>query len=271
MIADRRREWARNLKRRESVSDAPEYAGSLTGPTSVGAPPRPRNRLLRALPPEESARLRPHLEPVALAPLALLAPAGAPIRHVYFPETGVISLLSRSDDGALIENGTVGHEGMVGFPLVLGVDWTASAIMSEVPGVSWRMDAAVFRALLPELPALEASLRRYLAYLFAQIAQSLACNGLHPVEQRCARWLLMTHDRVEGDEFLLTHDVVAQMLAVRRAGVSVAFEGLRDRGVIDYRRGRVTVRDRAGLEAAACECYRIVCGHRDRLLAPLAD
>jgi CRP-like cAMP-binding protein len=230
-----------------------------------------RNRLLRAVPAGERALLLPHLELVALEPLQRLADVGEPIRHVYFPETGVISLVSRLADGTCIENGTVGYEGMAGFPLVLRVEWTPSMVQGEVPGTSWRLDAGTFRELLTALPALEALLRRYVVYFFAQVSQSLACNSLHAIEQRCARWLLMTHDRVPGDEFLLTHDILAQMLAVRRASVSQAADALRARGFIQYTRGRVTVSDRAGLEGAACECYGIVRGHRDRLLGAFGD
>jgi CRP-like cAMP-binding protein len=230
-----------------------------------------RNRLIRAIPAEERQLLLPHLEPVGLAPLEVLAEIGEPIRHVYFPETGIISILSRVADGTLIENGTVGCEGMAGFPLALGVEWTPAVIMGQVPGTSWRLAAGTFRELLPTLPALDALLRRYSVYFIAQVSQSLACNSLHSVERRCARWLLMTHDRVGGDEFTLTHEVLSQMLAVRRASVSEAADALRDRGVIQYSRGRVMVTDRDGLEGAACECYRIVRDQRDRLLGAFGD
>ncbi len=252
----------------------PLSADPTSDPTAgpaPGAPPRPRNRLLRALPPEEYARLLPHLEPVVLAALEPIADAGDPIRHVYFPETGILSLVSRAADGTLVEHGTVGYEGMAGLPLALGVEWTPAVMLGEVPGISWRVDAAAFRALLPTSPGLEALLGRYVVYFLAQVSQSLLCNSLHAIEQRCARWLLMTHDRVEGDTFLLTHEVLAQMLAVRRAGVSVAADALRTRGLIEYTRGKVTVTDRAGLEAASCACYGIVRGHRDRLLGAFAD
>jgi CRP-like cAMP-binding protein len=235
------------------------------------SPRATRNRILRSLSADEHARLLPHLEPVALEPMQPIAELGAPIPHVHFPETGIISLLTRMTDGTLIENGTVGREGMAGLPLAFGVEWTPWLIVGQVPGAALRVPAATFVALLPTLPGLVALLHRYAVYLAGQTAQSLACNSLHPVERRCARWLLMTHDRVDGDEFALTHEVLAQMLAVRRAGVSVAADALRARGVIDYRRGRMTVLDRARLEAAACECYGVVRGHRDRLLGSLGD
>jgi CRP-like cAMP-binding protein len=240
-----------------------------TGATATSAVGR--NLMLRALPPEEYAQLLPHLEPFVLEPMQLLAELGDPIPHVYFPETGIVSLLSRLADGTLIENGTVGSEGMAGVPLLLGVDWTPVVMTGQVPGLSRRVEAATFRALLPTLPVLETLLRRYVVYFLAQVSQSLACNSAHTVEQRCARWLLMTHDRVPGDQFVLTHEVLAQMLAVRRAGVSVAADAMRTRGLIQYSRGRITITDRAGLEAAACECYGIVRRQRDALVGPMAE
>ena len=246
-----------------SPDDSPAGTSATTG---VG-----RNLLLRAIPAEEYARLLPHLEPFALEPMQLLAERGDPISHVHFPETGIVSLLSRLADGTLIENGTVGSEGMSGLPLLLGVEWSPVVITGQVPGLSRRVEAATFRELLPTLPVLDALLRRYVVYFLAQMSQSLACNSAHTVEQRCARWLLMTHDRVPGDQFVLTHEVLAQMLAVRRAGVSVAADAMRTRGLIQYSRGRITVTDRAGLEAMACECYGIVRRQRDALVGPMLD
>ena len=263
------------LTGRHLVCDLPEQpsprqaalhpAGIADGAT-LGGRAAPRNRLLRALPPDELKRIMPLLEPFALTPMQPLAELGHPIPHVYFPDTGIVSLLSRAASGALIENGTVGYEGMAGLPLALGVEWSPSLIVGQVPGASQRLAADAFRQLLPTLPALESLLRRYAVYLVSQISQSLACNSLHPLDQRCARWLLMTHDRVGGDDFALTHEVLSQMLAVRRAGVTEAAGALQAAGVITYARGKVTVVDRAGLERAACECYGIVRGHRDRLL-----
>jgi CRP-like cAMP-binding protein len=255
----------------------PDRAGLEPAPTTRRdrAPAQPnadgavRNRLLCALPAEEYDQVLMRLEPWMLEPLQPLADWSAAIDHVYFPDTGIISILSRLDDGMLIENGTVGFEGMAGLPLVLGVDWTPSVILGQVRGMSHRMEAAAFRELLPTLPALGELLRRYAVAFLAQVSQSLACNSLHSVDQRCARWLLMTDDRVAGDEFLLTHEVLAQMLAVRRAGVSEAAAALQRAGLIRYSRGRVTVVDRAGLERTSCECYGIIRAQRDRLLGPI--
>ena len=229
-----------------------------------------RNHLLRNIPGVELHALLPHLEPVALEPMQPITEIGQPLAHVYFPETAIISLLSRLADGTLIENGTVGCEGMAGIPLVLGTEWSTSFITGQVPGIARRVAASTFVELLPTLPDLELLLRRYALYFLTQVSQSLACNSMHPISQRCARWLLMTHDRTERDDFTLTHEILAQMLAVRRAGVSVAAGELQDAGLIRYSRGKVTVTDRAGLERSACECYGIVRGHRDRLLGPLS-
>jgi len=230
-----------------------------------------RNQLLLALPADELERLRPHLEPCPLLPLQLLIGLNAPIDHVYFPDSGIISVLSRLEDGTLIENGTVGYEGMAGLPLVLGVDWTPSMIVGQVPGMSHRVAAASFRQLLPSLPTLTRLLHRYAVAFLAQVSQSLACNSLHSVDQRCARWLLMTDDSVAGRQFVLTHQVLAQMLAVRRAGVSEAASALQRAGLIRYSRGRVTVVDRAGLEAASCECYGTIRAQRRQLLGAHVD
>ena len=228
-----------------------------------------RNHLLRSIPAEEYARIRPLLEPFQVKVMELYADLGDPIRYVIFPGTAVISLVRRTREGAMIENGTIGREGMAGLELTQGVEWALSITTGQVPGDALRMPAREFTARLPELPALAKLLARYNAYFLSQVAQSLTCNSMHPVERRCARWLLMTHDRVGGDTFQLTHEVLSQMLAVRRAGVTESAVVLQRAGHIKYSRGTVTILDRAGLESASCECYGIVRSHRDRLLGPL--
>ena len=246
---------------------SPHPAGADPGP---GGPPRrdePRNRVLGALPPDEYALLLMRLEPCAINTLDVLADAERSLRHVYFPETALISVLRRMRDGTLIEAYAVGRDGMVGVPHLLGDPGSpAGTILGEVPGSSLRMPLEELRGMLPELPALAALLPRLALALLDEVQQAVACNSLHTVEQRCARWLLMTHDRVGIDEFLLTHDVLSQMLAVRRAGVTVAAGVLQRAGIITYSRGHVRVVDRAGLEAAACECYGMVRAHGARLL-----
>lgn len=236
----------------------------------AGAQAVQRNRLLRALPVGEYAWLLPQLEPFTLAPMQVLTDVGRPLSYVYFPETAVISVLRRMRDGTLIEAGAVGREGMAGLPALFGVAWSPSTIAGQVPGTCLRMSAAALCAALPELPALAGLLQRYALAFVDQIEQTIACNSLHSVEQRCTRWLLMAHDRVGGDEFHLTHEVLARMLAVRRAGVTGAALALQRAGLIAYSRGRVTILDRAGLEAVACECHAVTRAHAERLLGDAA-
>jgi CRP-like cAMP-binding protein len=224
------------------------------------------NRLLRAIPPDEYARLLPYFERFQLEPMQMLAEPGERIPHVYFPESGIVSILRRMRDGTLIEIMTIGREGMAGISVTLGDPVSSLLITGQVPGACKRMDAEAFADILPNLERLSELLRRYVLTVFEQVAQSLACNSLHSIDQRCARWLLMTHDRVPGDEFVLTHEILAQMLAVRRAGVTEAAGALQRAGVIRYTRGRVTVRDRSGLEGFACECYAALRDEFDRLL-----
>jgi len=225
-----------------------------------------RNRLLGALPPEELARVRPHLELVRLQQRDVLFQPEAPIRHVYFPETAVVSLVSTMGDGATVEVGTAGCEGMAGLPVFLAADSSSVQAFAQIPGVAGRMDAETFMRLAEAPGALHRTLLRYTQAFLTQVAQTAACNAAHLVEERCARWLLMTHDRVDGDAFPLTHEFLAFMLGVRRAGVTVAMRTLHDGGMVEYSRGWVEVVDRAKLEGAACECYRVVRAHFDRLL-----
>lgn len=216
-----------------------------------------RNFLLRSIPQEEYARLRPHLELLEYETLDLLVEAGETFRWVYFPETSVVSVVRRMRDGALIEAGTVGREGMAGLGALLGSAWSQSTLTMQVPGLCVRMPFGVAVELLQELPTLRSLLQRFTLSFIDQVGQAVACNGRHSLVRRCARWLLSAHDRTDGDTFVLTHEVLAQMLAVRRAGVTEAAGALKAKGLIKYSRGRIVVKDRAGLEEAACECYAI--------------
>ena len=220
-----------------------------------------RNRLLAALPPEELARVRPQLERVRLKQRDLLFEPETPIGHVYFPETAVVSLVSTLENGATIEIGTAGCEGMAGLSVFLAEDTSTVRAFAQVPGVASRMDAETFTRLAGAPGTLHRMLLRYTQSFLTQVSQTAACNATHLVEERCARWLLMTHDRVEGDEFPLTHEFLAFMLGVRRAGVTVAMGTLQDAQLVRYSRGKITVLDRAALEQASCECYGVV---RDR-------
>ena len=227
---------------------------------------RPRNRLLAALPDADLAQLAPRLEPVNLELKQILFDVDAVIPHAYFLEDGVVSVLGVMKDGTAVETATIGHEGLVGLPLFLGTDRTAAQGFCQVPGRALRLEADAFRQAIAQIPALRDVTARYTQALFTLVAQSSACNRLHSVEQRCARWLLMTHDRVGRDEFPLTHLFLSQMLGVRRATVTEAAGALQGAGLIEYAYGRIAVRDRPGLERAACECYAIIRREFDRLL-----
>ena len=169
-------------------------------------------------------------------------------------------------DGASVEMATVGLEGMVGLPVFLGTDTMPSRAFGQVAGDSLRITTAAFTAEVKRNGPLVRVLNRYTQALFNQVAQTTACNRVHLVEQRCARWLLQTHDRVGSDRFSLTQEFLAQMLGVRRTGVSAAAGLLQKAGLIRYARGRITVLDRPGLESAACECYRVIKREFDRLI-----
>jgi CRP-like cAMP-binding protein len=227
-----------------------------------------RNGLLRALPAEEDAQLRPYLERVALGVKEVIYEPYQPIPYVYFPETGVTSILVIMGDGKASEVGLVGHEGMLGLPVFLGAETSSGRSFSQVPGESLRMAAGVFSEVLPRVGTLGRRLHRYTQALFTQVSQSAACNNLHAMTQRCSRWLLMTHDRVGSDEFLLTHEFLAAMLGVRRASVSAVAATLQHAGLIRYHRGQITMVNRQGLEAATCECYGLIKTEYDRLLGP---
>jgi len=224
------------------------------------------NRLLSALPDVDRQRLLPHLEPVRTALKQILYAPNEPVAQVYFPLNGVVSLMTIMDDGSAIEVATVGNEGMIGLPVFLGAGSMPGQALSQIPGDALQMTAEAFAAAVHSGGALQQVLQRYTQGLLNQIAQSAACNRLHPMTERCARWLLMTHDRVREDEFALTHEFLSQMLGVRRATVTVAVGALQQAGVIRSRWGHITIFDRAGLENASCECYRIIRAEYDRLL-----
>jgi CRP-like cAMP-binding protein len=232
------------------------------------------NHLLRLLAEESRAEydaLLPRLEPVALPRDAVLYEPDVPLSHVHFPRTGVSSIVKVMANGRRVEVGTTGNEGMVGVPVFLNAATTPFQCFMQVAGAGWRLDVHSFRAAAAPGRALHRIMERYAQYLYDQAAQLVACNRLHGVEERCARWLLMTHDRVgRAERFPLTHEFLAIMLGVRRASVSVAAEALQRAGVIQYRRGNVAVVDRPGLEAASCECYHTDSADYHRLLGASA-
>ena len=225
-----------------------------------------RNRLLAALPADEASRLAPLLERVPLPLGRVIYDPEEQIDAVYFPEDGIISVLSVMTDGSGIETATVGNDGMAGIAVFHGIDSVAEQAYVQVPGEGYRIESRAFRESLPSCPALTALLHRYSVALFTLAAQTSGCNRKHTIEQRCARWLLMVHDRVPRDDFEMTQLILSQMLGVRRATVTEAAGELQRAGYIRYSRGRVTVLDRAGLESAACDCYGIIRSTFDRLV-----
>jgi CRP-like cAMP-binding protein len=224
------------------------------------------NRLLAALPRKDRQRLAAACEQVELTLAEILCEPGAPIRHVYFPADSFISLAAPVDGRASLEVGLVGNEGMLGIPLILGISVSAQRALVRGSGSALRMTAASFHRELGASLALRRGLHRYLYALMAQFAQTAACTGFHVLEARLARWLLMTHDRAHSDRFHLTHDFLAEMLGVRRVGVTKAAGGLQRRKLISYRRGHITVMNRGGLEDASCGCYQALKETYDRIL-----
>lgn len=224
------------------------------------------NRLLGQLEAGAIDRLRPQLQPVQFDYRKVLYEAGSAIDFIYFPLSGVTSLVKTMEDGGAAEVGTVGNEGIVGVPMLFGEDASPTTVHVEVPGEGLRLPARAFRDVLSRSQSTQELMRRYAYALFNQISQVVACNLFHEVEQRCARWLLMAHDRMPGDDFMLTHEVLSLMLGVRRSSVTVAAGRLSEAGLIEYRRGHVTIRDRAGLERRSCECYHAIQQEYDRLL-----
>jgi len=228
------------------------------------------NRILEALPAVDRERLSGGMVPVALGIKTVLFEPGEPIRAVHFPLDGVVSLVTPLDDGAIVEVATVGNEGIVGVPLVLGGSLAVRAI-SQVAGSALRMDAGAFLSEMERGGALAALVHQYLQALFGQIAQAAACNRLHTNEERLSRWLLMSHDRVGVDEFAITHEFLGQMLGSRRATVTLSAGVLQAAGLIRYHRGHVAILDREGLESVACECYGVIKQQLDRVVAPAVD
>lgn len=224
------------------------------------------NKILAALPREEFEALKDKLKPVRLKLGDSVYLPEQKIDYVYFVARGIVSLLAALENGATVEAGVIGPEGMAGIAAILGADSTPNQALVQGEGHALRMSTNDIRAEFRKGGKLRDYLLRYTHTLFTQVAQTAACNRLHSIEQRLARWLLLTQDRVASPEFTLTQDFLSRMLGVRRAGVSVAANTLKQAGLIDYRRGTMVVLDRAGLEKYSCECYRIVRSEYDRYL-----
>jgi CRP-like cAMP-binding protein len=208
------------------------------------------------LPPEEYQRLLPCLQLVPLEFKNVLYEARSPIDYAYFPNRGVISALTVMEDGRAIEVVTIGDEGMVGLPLLVGAKTTANRMIVQVSGEALRLSAEALKEEASRDGPLRRLLVLYHTAFLAQVSQAVACNGLHSVYQRCCRWLLMTQDRARSDVFPMTHEFMAEMLGVRRSTVSEVLEPFKKKGLIRYSRGKITVVDREGLKAGSCECYR---------------
>lgn len=213
------------------------------------------NRLLASLPRRDYQRLAKYLEPVSLVFGQVLYEPGARIKHVYFPRSGVVSLLTVVGPGKAAEVGVVGNEGLIGGSAALGIDVAHLRAVVQGSGTSVRIASSRLRKELKACGEWYAELFRFTNVLMNQVAQTAACNRFHRVEARLARWLLATRDRVHSNHFHLTHAFLSLMLGVRRVGVTAAATSLQKRGLIAYTRGNIELRDPAGLEASACGCY----------------
>jgi CRP-like cAMP-binding protein len=235
-------------------------------PPTPTAPPT-RNGLLAQLAPEDLESLAPWLESVDL-PLGLtLSEPNAHIEHVYFPTTGSASVIVESSDGA-VEVASVGREGFVGVAAFLHADSMPTRTFMQARGHAYRVEAGVFRTVVGAKCGMQQLFARYTLAFINQVAQSVACNRLHSLEARCARWLLLTHDRVDGDQIVLTQEALSYMLGVHRPAVTLAAGVLQKAGFIVYSRGKITVLDRAGLESASCGCYQTVRKGFEALMGP---
>lgn len=224
------------------------------------------NHLLAALPADEFALLEPDLEPVSLALGDVLYESGDKLTHIYFPTTAIVSLLYIMESGATAEIGIAGNNGLIGIALFMGGETTSSRAIVQSAGNAVRMKGEKLKKAFALGGVFQDVLLRYTQSLITQISQTAVCNRLHTVEQQLCRWLLINHDQLQTDKLVMTHDLIANMLGVRREGVSIAAGNLQKRGLIKYVRGTITVLDRPGLETAVCECYQVVTDEYDRLL-----
>ena len=229
--------------------------------TNHGEPPA--NRLLAMLPEKEYRRLLPELKRITLTFGEVLYDPGDRIRHVYFPNNSIVSLLSAVGDRSTLEVGMVGNEGMTGLPVFMGVDVSTTRALVQGSGSAMKMTSAAMRQEANRLGSLHRLLHRYSHSLLTQISQSSACNRFHTVDARLARWLLMTGDRLGEDQFRLTQDFMSNMLGVRREGVNKAAGALQLKKLIRYSRGNLVILNRTGLEAASCSCYAITKAESD--------
>jgi CRP-like cAMP-binding protein len=232
-------------------------------------PPPEANRLLAALTPEDRERLAADLEFVSLPLGEVIYESGSRQDYVYFPTTAIVSLLYVMEDGASAEIAIVGNEGIVGVSLIMGGETTPSRAVVQSAGTAYRLPGRLLKREFTRGAALQHLLLRYVQALLTQMAQTAVCNRHHSVDQQLCRWLLLSMDRLPSNQLVMTQELIANMLGVRREGVTEAAGKLQRAGLIRYSRGRITVLDRAGLEARACECYAVVKRESDRLLPGL--
>ncbi len=230
-----------------------------------------RNHILAALPAEDCERLFRHLELVPLPLGHSLYESGMEMRHVYFPTTAIVSLLYVMESGASAEIAVVGNEGIIGVSLFMGGETTPSRGVVQSAGHAYRLSGQLIKDEFHRGGAMQHLLLRYTQALLTQMAQTAVCNRHHSLDQQLCRWLLLSMDRLPGNELRMTQELIANMLGVRREGVTEAAGKLHGAGLIEYHRGRITVLDRVGLEARACECYAVVKKESDRLLAEPVD
>ena len=226
-----------------------------------------QNQLLAALPAEDYERLLPHLEPVTLPLGQVVFESGSTLRHVYFPASGIVSLLYAMENGASTEIAVIGDEGVVGIALFMGGESTPSRAVVQSAGHGYRLKAAVLKKEFELGGPLQYLLLRYTQALIAQMTQTAVCNRHHTVDQQLCRWLLLSLDRLPSNKLAMTQELIANMLGVRREGVTEAAGKLQEAGLIHYTRGHITVLDRPKLEARVCECYAVVKKEMDRLLS----
>lgn len=229
-------------------------------------PEQSKNQLLAALPAQEYQRLVPYLEHVVLTTQQVLYDSYEPIEYVYFPIQGLASLLYTMEDGETVEVGLVGHEGIVGLPVILGGMKTTNQAVVQIAGNAMRMEASRLKREFDRGGKLQKILLRYTQALLMLVSQTAACNRLHTLDERLARWLLLVQNRLQSDELPLTQEYISQMLGTRRSGVTVAAGTLQEAGIIRYKRGKITILNQENLEGTACECYRVIQKEFARLL-----
>lgn len=245
---------------------APRGGEGTASTVEVMNPPR-QNRLLAALPPAVLERLEPFLEPVELQIDQVIYHPDAPIQRNYFLTRGLVSLVKTMKDGRTVEIGAFGREGMTGPDPLFGVELALLECIVRVPGTALRMRTEDLHREAERSPEIRWLIERFVLAIFGQIAQTAACNRLHSLEQRCARWLLITDDSVGGDTIPVTHEFLAKLLGAQRAGVTLKLQALEESGLIRCGRGAMDVLDRRTLEAAACECYKVITNQFDRALS----